>query len=377
MQMSMAQPFYHFLSDISPKDLITRTRPLCLSLYMPVSHPIRKSDKNRLELKNLTNELRRQLSDAPYDKIGEKEALSHFDTFDWNELGEKPLQGIAFFGTPQQLDVVSSEIPFLPFSAVAEHAIVTPLISAEFLQRSFFYLKLALADTALFSVDGSQINRIELEGVPHSFDNFMEQYDLEKSSQLRTHHEGSGVRELFHAHGSAHSTDIYKDQFISLWAGASALWNRVGSQQLVLAGVKEATSLFLKKQTKRANDSFIIHDSLDGIEPDKVLLQLKELVREHNRVKMSERVSALLEQSSSPHKPACEERRLLLEYSRDGRIQVLLIKDDVWKLFYKDPHHFYDLERIITGTLLAGGEVLPVPADWSHPDEGYLALLRY
>lgn len=373
----MAPLFYHFLSDISFKDLITRTKPLCLSLYMSVNHPVRKSDKNRLELKNLTSELRKQLSDAPYDKVGEKEALSHFDTFDWTELGEKPLQGVAFFSTPQQLDVVSSEVPFLPFSAVAEHAIVAPLISTEFLQRSFLCLKLALADIALFSVDGSQMSRIELEDIPHSFDAFMEQYDLEKSSQLRTHHEGAGVRELFHAHGSTQSTDVYKEQFISLWAGSPALWNRVGDHQLVLAGVREATALFLRKQNRRAVESLILHDSLDGQEPDKMLLQLKERVREHNRLKMGERVRTLLERSSSPHRPTCEERRLLLEHARDGRIEVLLIKDDIWKLFYQDPHHFYDLERVIAGTFLAGGEVLPVPAEWNDPAEGYVALLRY
>lgn len=225
------------------------------SIYMPVRRPWNEKKANRVQLRNLLDQVRDQ---APQRGLSATDAGSMLapavDLLEDPSFWEGDLEGIALFLRPDDPTIL--RLPFAPslFVEVDEQVHVRPLWRHLEPDGTFFVLGLSAGGTALFRATRYDVEEVPLEEGPTTLDEVLQYDDHERSLQFHTETspgsgEGGDRSAMFFGHEDAGDKRYVKEgllRFLRVLDNQvrDVLDQRPTPVPLMLAGIEQLRGLY-------------------------------------------------------------------------------------------------------------------------------------
>ncbi len=165
----------------------------CVSLYMPTFQAAPEWEKNRIRLKNLVGEARRQLVERPAQ---EAQTMDH-PTIDRllapaerligrSRAGAFHGQGLAIFLGPAFARLYSLPLPFQPLALVSGRFHIKPLLPLFTNNTAYFVLSLSQDEAHFWQGTRFALKPMDLEGFPVRFKEITALEEAERQVQFHT-----------------------------------------------------------------------------------------------------------------------------------------------------------------------------------------------
>lgn len=227
----------------------------CVSIYM-LTHRTGEAvlkGADRLLLKNLLKDVKRDLDDQEYDQktisalaapIQELIDAKH----DWNFRSE----GLALFISPELFMTFQLPLKFSPQTSISSVFYLVPLMPFFVDGGNFIILTLELNEVKLFKVSRYNIKEIYIEEkVPSRMEDQVGYDHEQKSLQFRNQQQAYGEA-MFHGQGEG--KEDRKDEILNFFRGIDRGLStilKVEKLPLVLAGLDEQISIYKKANSYR------------------------------------------------------------------------------------------------------------------------------
>lgn len=222
----------------------------CVSIYMPThrtGEAVLKGD-DRLLLKNLLKDVKRDLGDQEYDQktisvlaapIQELIDAKH----DWNFRSE----GLVLFISPELFMTFQLPLKFSPKTCISSAFYLVPLMPLFVDGGNFILLALELNEVKLYKVSRYSIKEIFIEEkIPSRLEDQVGYDHEQKSLQFRSQQQAYGEATF---HGQGEGKEDRKDEILNFFRGIDRGLSSILSAEntpLLLAGLDEQISIYKK-----------------------------------------------------------------------------------------------------------------------------------
>jgi hypothetical protein len=364
-----------------------------VSLFMPTHRAGVEVQQDPVRLKNLLREAAQSLEAAGLEAREVAELLAPAEETQVDPLSWTPRSdGLAVFCGPGVSHCFA--LPFAPPEKVVigDRFAVKPLTPLFLGGGRYYVLALSLHEVRLLEASRDEVRRVELRGVPTSFEDALGH--LEYDPSLKAHTTGPGGlgrgKGMFHGHGDADAERLKKDVLHYFQQVAKGLPDNLQDREapIVLATVEEHFGLF-----REANHHLQLLDQWVQGSPDRSSdLELRdkawEVVEPWFLRERDEALERFVELRGADRSTSVVEE--VVASAHQGRVDTLLLAPDAerWGRFDPEtgkvePHAEHDqgtedlLDLAAFHTLGHGGKVYPLAAE-QIPDEALAAaVLRY
>ena len=234
----------HAINDGEWKLLLDQKSEGCVSIFMPTYRPKGDARQDAVRLKNLLREAREALTARGLEAERATAVLKPvYALFDDVDFWKHPKNGLAVFGSPDFCRAYPLPYEVRERVVAGERLYLRPLMPLCQLRGRFYVLALSLKDVRLLEASWLDFKRIDLDGVPRSFEEmgYEEYYAVKKQSH------GGGSRGMaVPGHGDHDQDKIEQDVLHFFQEVAKALDKKIPDSKapLVLATVKDNVALF-------------------------------------------------------------------------------------------------------------------------------------
>jgi Bacterial archaeo-eukaryotic release factor family 6 len=253
------------------KTLLEQPKGNCVSIYMPTHPAGPEVRQDPIRFKNLIKEAQGLLIDAGLEEKDAIAFLAKAQEIDnqnfWEQLGN---QGLAIFISNDTVRYYSLPLDFEDLVVVTDRFHIKPLLPILNNDGRFYLLALSQKDVRFFEGTRYNINEIEVENLPKSLDEALNNDETAKEGQFRIGTSKGGTANsfsrsqpgAFHGQGSPdrdkHQEDIL--QFFNLVDGALHEKLRDEKAPLVLAGVEYLLPLYTEANTYQ----YLMEEAITG-----------------------------------------------------------------------------------------------------------------
>jgi len=363
-----------------------------LSLYMPTFHSGRETDQNQIRYKNLLQEAEQRLLDKKLRTPEVRDLLKPaLQLLDRPGFWRHQSHGLAVFFSQDLFEYYRLPISFESLVQISDRFHLKPLLPL-FTSDGHFYI-LALSQNQVRLLEGTRdsVDEIDLENVPQSIAETLQNKTIDKKLQFHTGAPltGSGDRAgVFHGHDPSNTekTRILNwfhridDTLPNLLIGKES--------PLVLAGVNYLFPLYKQANSYRNLVDKGIPGNPEELKPEELHAQAWPLVEPCFHA-AQEQAAAKFYQLSGSDKTTTDVEQAVLA-AHHARVSDLFVplKEQVWGNFDPDHHSVQIhqekqpgdrdlLDLAALETLLNGGEVYAVELEKMPADAPIAAVLRY
>ncbi|MFW5873751.1 MAG: hypothetical protein ACOCVD_03640 [Bacillota bacterium] len=372
------------------KQLISETNQPCISMYMPTEKSEGNAyNKMKIRFKNLTRTARKKLkenwgmNDKEVDDLLEPLVGLENDKDFWLD---NQSQGLAFYISPEQYKLYRLPVKFEEEIKVGENFDFRQIVPAVFENNSFYLLTLSRNNTRIFYCDDENIEKLELEDLPASFEEIFETGNIEVNIQRASSSTG-GDTGIYHGQGGVEG-DTEEDllQYFRLVDEAVTPYLNQFGAPLALMCVEEIYSYYEKANSYENLLETFVKGSPGKMTKDEIYEQAKDVILpELNKEKENaiEKYSELISSEKTEN-----DLEKILPDTIHGKVEFLLLSNSANKngnydlssdkIIEEEPDHDFDLYNYaVLNTILNGGKVYLL-SDEQMPDGSDIgAVYRY
>lgn len=228
------------------KTLAGNPQPPCISLYMPMQKAGPEIRQNPIRFKNLIREAEERLDALEMRHTEVLNLLQPAKELDTNDFWEHQDYGLVIFISPNVFRYYCLPIEFPELVVVGEQFHLKPLLHLINNDGSFYILALSQKDVRFFQGTRYSLNEVEVENMPKSLDEALQEDDMQKGVQHRIATTRGGTANPFqhpgefHGQGSPDQDKRQEDILQFCHAIDAALHEKLREEKspLVLAGVE-------------------------------------------------------------------------------------------------------------------------------------------
>lgn len=228
------------------KTLAENPQPPCISLYMPMQKAGPEIRQNPIRFKNLIREAEERLDALEMRHTEVVNLLQPAKELDTTNFWEHQDYGLVIFISPNVFRYYCLPIEFPELVVVGEQFHLKPLLHLINNDGSFYILALSQKDVRFFQGTRYSLNEVEVENMPKSLDEALQEDDMQKGVQHRIATTRRGTANPFqhpgefHGQGSPDQDKRQEDILQFCHAIDAALHEKLREEKspLVLAGVE-------------------------------------------------------------------------------------------------------------------------------------------
>ncbi|MBW4564216.1 MAG: hypothetical protein KME32_24355 [Mojavia pulchra JT2-VF2] len=381
------------------KPLLEQPKGTCISIYMPIHPAGPEVRQDPIRFKNLIREAEAHLTDAglePEEATALLQKATELDTQEfWEQLGDL---GLAIFISEDFFRYYSLPLEFQELVVVTDRFHVKPLLPILNGNGRFYLLALSQQDVRFFEGTHYTINEVEVENLPKSLDEALNQDATAKDGQFRIATPKGGTANSFVQPGSFHGQgspdrDQHQEQirqFFYIIDKALHEKLREETAPLVLAGVEYLLPLYRQANSYQ-------HLMEEGITGNHEILSSQELhdqawpiVEAEFQKSQQEFLERFQQLFGGDTGKATNDLKQIIPAAYYQRIDSLLVAvgQQQWGLFDPSSETVYLheeketgdedlLDLVATHTLLNGGTVYAVPPEQIPFSTPVAAIFRY
>ncbi len=301
-----------------------------------------------------------------------------------------PAAGIALFLAPNLLRSFHLELPVHEAFFVGHRFQVRPLLAILEEREPFHVLAVSLHAVRVLEVDGPEVRRLELAGVPASFDQALGYSEYHSDLQVHSAHPALGRKSgTVHGHGDGDEERMKRDvsRYLQLVAEAVEPQLPKSETPLVLMAVEEHFPLY-RAASRWREGQVLVAGNADFLTDREVADKARPAVARLREKERSQELSRLRELAGNGK--VAVDLAGVLSAAATGRVNHLLAADhgEVWGRFEiepswltaraeREPEDEELVNRAVLETLNHGGEVSVVRADDLPSGQLMVAALRY
>lgn len=176
------------------KTLAENSQTPSISLYMPMQKAGPEIRQNPIRFKNLIREAEERLDAMEIDHTQALDLLQPAMELDTSEFWEHQDHGLAIFISPQVFRYYQLPMEFAELVVVSDRFHLKPLLHLLNNDGRFYILALAQKDVRLFEGTRYSIQEIEVENMPKSLDEALQEDEIQKGMQQRSRYIQRGNR---------------------------------------------------------------------------------------------------------------------------------------------------------------------------------------
>lgn len=250
------------------KTLVETAQSPCVSIYMPAQKAGPEVRQNPIRFKNLIREAEHRLEAMGMERDEAGEFLKSAHELDTVEFWENQDRGLVILLSPKEFRYYQLTYEFQELVVVSDRFHLKPLLHLINNDGRFYILALSQKDARFYQATRDSIKEIEVENMPKSLDEALQEDELEKGIQQRIATSRGGTSNPFSQPGSFHgmgSPDVDKRQrdimqFCNAIDGALHEKLRNQTAPLVLAGVEYLHPLYKEVNTY----SHLVEEGITG-----------------------------------------------------------------------------------------------------------------
>ena len=362
--------------------LLLENRPgKCVSLFMPTHRSGPEAQQDPVRLKNLLRQAESGLVAAGLKPGEAAEVLKPAESMANALVWARRSDGLAIFCAPGFFRSFDLPLAFNERVVVGERFYIRPLSPLHQANGHFHVLALSLRQVRLLAATRDSVQRVDLEGVPASFEDAMGTLQTDGPSRL------GRQSAVFHGHGSSDQEKLKEEVLHYFQQVARGLPEHLGDRQapLVLAAVEEHFPLF-----REANRGLTVLDDVVAGNPEH--LSDRELQERAWKVaeswflrEKSDALERYVDLEGSPR--TSSDVRELLPAAVQGRVDALFLApepeqrgrfDPATGEVSMDPEGDEDLvDAAAFYTLLQGGKVYSLDSEEVPGGGAAAAVFRY
>lgn len=365
-----------------PAALLSAPARPCVSIYLP-AHPVGAGDEPaRIRLKNLLRRATERLGEPAADEILTPAYMLTNGAPDldfWRHQEE----AVALFLAPGFFQYVPLPFPVDEKLEVGDRFVIRPLLP-RLGGGTFYVLALSRKEVRLLEVAGSDVRRVDLEGVPQSLEEALGEQLTGRIFQTHTASPAAlGARAaIVHGRGSGEE-DVKAELMRYLQRVDAALAPKLPDRNapLVLAGVEYVLALYREVSRLTAITTEEITGSPELLKDEELARRARPLADPFLNQERH-RAAARFEELAGRGRTSCHITEIL-PAAREGRVDVLFVSTeaDLRGSFGEDgsvrPGGEDLLDLAAAWTLDRGGTVYAVPRTEVPEEADVAALFRY
>ena len=372
------------------KKLISETNQPCISMYMPTEKSEGNAyNKMKIRFKNLTRSARKKLkdnwgmNDKEIDDILEPLVGLENDKDFWLD---NQSQGLAFYISPGQYKSYRLPVKFEEEIKVGENFDFRQIMPAVFEDNSFYLLTLSRNNTRIFYCDDENIEKIEIENLPASFEEIFETGNIEVNIQRASSSPG-GDTGIYHGQGGVEG-DTEEDllQYFRLVDEAVTPYLNQFGAPLALMCVEEIYPYYEQANSYDNLLEKFVKGSPGKMKKEEIFDQARDVILPELNKEKGNAIEKYKELISS-EKTESELEKILPD-TVHGKVELLLLSNSANKqgnydlsndkIIEEGPDHDFDLYNYaVLNTILNGGKVYLL-SDEQMPDNSEIgAVYRY
>jgi hypothetical protein len=356
------------------RELLSSSRPPCVSMYLPTHRRAPGEGEAALRLRMLLGDARAALDDlglgsTEIDGLLAPATRLLADRLFWEQQGD----GLAILLAADRWQRLRLPFPVPELVSVGERFSIHPLVEL-LADRRFLLLALSQRLARLFTTDPWSMRELEVEGLPHGVVEDLPLDQHEESLQVHGAITGPGSEASFHGHGGAKdAAAVARERYLRAVDHALHPALRGRTEPLVVAGVRSVVAEFagltghgpIIAQAAGNVDRMPLEElhAAAWVAAEPLFLRRRdEALRRYTALAGTGRTSDRLEE--------------VVEAASQGRVETLLVPPAT-AVASGDADTTGAVEEAITATVLHRGEVHLV-AGGSWPDLTVpAAILRY
>jgi len=375
------------------KELLDERGATCVSIFLPTHRAGAEIQQDPTRLKNLLREAEQRLKNHGLDEEAVAALLAPAqELIDDHVFWRHQADGLALFLAPGFSRRFRVPLAFTERVVIGERFALRPLMPLLATSGRFYVLALSLQDVRLLEATQTGVRRIELEGVPKSFDEAMgyEEYD----SSVQVHSSSSkrlgGRPAIFHGHGDGDEDRMNEDVLHYFQKLSKALDPYLTDREapLVLAAVESHFPIYreanghptILAEGVPGNPDHLGDQELHGkawqvVEPH-FLAAREEALERYQELKGAGRSSSVIEEIvPAAHQGRIEQLFVAVEPERWGRFDPETAQVELREEPAQGDEDL--LEAATFHTLTHRGEVFGLDADQVPDGSLAAAVLRY
>ncbi|MDX1435583.1 MAG: hypothetical protein R3335_02150 [Anaerolineales bacterium] len=368
----------------------------CISIYMPAHRTGREAQQDRIRLKNLIAEVRKDLEslgvrtpDAD-DLLDPAQGLLTDADF-WQHQSD----GLALFRSSGSFFTYRLPVKFIAQSVVSQRFIIKPLIPMLAGDGRFYVLALSQKQVKLYLGSRFDIQEVDIEEVPESLAAALRFDDPERQLQFQTGTDSPRVRgerpAIFHGHGVG-SDDAKTDllRFFHKIDGALGEYLNTNQAPLVLAGVAYLLPIYREANSYPGLIEAGIEGNPDEVRPEELQKQAWQIVSPQFEQKEKSALARYGQLEGGGGELVSSDLTSALAAAQQGRVETLFVALDgqTWGSYDSgdgEPEIYESyrpgavdlLDLAAAHTMINSGQVYALPSR-NIPEEGQLAaIFRY
>ncbi|OUL23435.1 hypothetical protein BV378_21040 [Nostoc sp. RF31YmG] len=381
------------------KPLLEQPKGNCVSIYMPTHPAGPEVRQDPIRFKNLIKEAEARLIDAGLEPQAATALLQQAIDLDtqefWEQMGEL---GLAIFISKDFFRYYTLPVNFQELVVVTDRFHIKPLLPILNGNGRFYLLALSQQDVRFFEGTHYSINEVEVENLPKSLEQALNQDETAKEGQFRIATSKGGTANsfvqpgAFHGQGSPdrdqHQEEIRQFFFVIDKALHEKL--RDETAPLVIAGVEYLLPLYRQANSYQ-------HLMEEGITGNPEILSAQELhdkawpiVEADFQKSQQEFMERFQQLFGGDSDKATNDLKQIIPAAYYQRVDSLLVAvgQQQWGLFDPSSETVYLheeketgdedlLDLVATHTLLNGGTVYAVPPEQIPYSTPVAAIFRY
>jgi hypothetical protein len=186
------------------KALVEKSQAPCVSIYMPVQKAGPDVRQNPIRFKNLIREAEERLDAMEIRHTEAVDFLKPAHELDTAEFWENQDHGLAIFISPEVFRYYRLPIEFQELVVVSDQFHLKPLLYLINNDGRFYLLALSQNDVRFFAGTRYSVKEVEVENMPKSLDEALQEDEIQKGVQQRIATSRGGTSNPFSQPGSFH-----------------------------------------------------------------------------------------------------------------------------------------------------------------------------
>ncbi len=374
-------------------DLISSEVYPQISLYMPTEKSAGNAvNKMKIRFKNLLSSTKTKLKNNwDYSNADIEDLLSPLSgLMNDRDFWLKQSDGLAIYLNPESFQYFRLPLNFYEQVSVCRYFDLKQAIPEIYENREFYLLSLSRNNTRLFYLTENDIREIELENLPGSFAEILEQDDSGRSLQHHSSSRGGGSA-VFHGHETVEG-DRKEDilQYFRLVDEAVSDYLKAKNVPLLLMCVEEIYPIYARANSYNNLLEEFVKGSPGKLEPSQIFNDSREVIEPLTKADRQQALENFMElQGSEKTKSELKE---ILPDAYYGKIQTLLIEEgaeqfgvfipEEERVEFSSDENLEDSYELYNYTLIKtisqGGEAFLIPAAEMPAEAGKInAIYRY
>ncbi|MDZ8188851.1 MAG: hypothetical protein RMX96_28860 [Nostoc sp. ChiSLP02] len=380
------------------KTLAENSQSPCISLYLPMQKAGPEIRQNPIRFKNLIREAEERLEAMAIPQTEALNLLQPARELDTTEFWEHQDNGLAIFISPQVFRYYQLPMEFGELVVVSDRFHLKPLLHLLNNDGKFYLLALAQKDVRFFEGTRYSINEIEVENLPKSLDEVLQEDEMQKGVQQRIATSKGGTGNSFQQPGTFHGqgspdTDKRQEDILQFChAIDGALHEKLRKQKapLVVAGVEYLFPIYQQANTYNHLVEAPITGNPEFTKLEKLQDQAWQIVEplfHQNQQQVIELYQQIAGEGTGKASSNLEEIIAAAYYQRVDSLFVPVGRQ-IWGKFdpetiavdihpEQQPEDYDLLDFAAIHTLLNGGEVYPVEPEKMPNDASAAAIFRF